>query len=88
MPTSPATPRSRWPGRLDAGESTEYRFLTPELRERAARFLPGTMVMDQPLIPAPIPLRFPFPAFATSVAESAPDPGQQARAEADALQRL
>ena len=74
--------------RLDAGESTEYRFLTPELRERAARFLPGTMVMDQPLIPAPIPLRFPFPAFATSVAESAPDPAQQARAEADALQRL
>ena len=44
--------------------------------------------MDQPLIPAPIPLRFPFPAFATSVTESAPDPGQQAHAEADALQRL
>ena len=75
-------------GRLDAGESAEYRFLSPELRERAARFLPGTMVMDQPLIPAPIPLRFPFPAFATCVAESAPDPGEQARAEADALQRL
>jgi uncharacterized protein len=75
-------------GRLDAGESAEYRFLSPELRERASRFLPGTMVLDQPLIPAPIPLRFPFPAFATCVAESAPDPGEQARAEADALQRL
>jgi uncharacterized protein len=75
-------------GRLDAGESAEYRFLTAELRERAARFLPGTMVMDQPLIPAPIPLRFPFPAFATCVAESQPDPADQARAEADALQRL
>jgi hypothetical protein len=75
-------------GRLDAGESAEYRFLTPELRDRAARFLPGTMVMDQPLIPAPIPLRFPFPAFATCVAESAPDPAEQARAEADAIRRL
>ena len=75
-------------GRLDAGESAEYRFLTPELRERAARFLPGTMVLDQPLIPAPIPLRFPFPAFATCVAESPPDPAEQARAEADALERL
>lgn len=75
-------------GRLDAGESAEYRFLTPELRDRAARFLPGTMVIDQPLIPAPIPLRFPFPAFATCVAESAPDPVDQARAEADALGRL
>jgi uncharacterized protein len=75
-------------GRLDAGESAEYRFLTPELRDRAARFLPGTMVVDQPLIPAPIPLRFPFPAFATCVAESAPNPAEQAAAEADALRRL
>lgn len=56
-------------GRLDAGEAADYKFLTPELRERAARFLPGTMVVDQPLIPAPLPLRFPFPAFATCVAE-------------------
>lgn len=57
-------------GRLDAGEAAEYRFLSPEIRERAARFLPGTMVIDQPLIPAPLPIRFPFPAFATCVAES------------------
>jgi hypothetical protein len=27
------------------------------------------MVLDQPLIPAPIPVRFPFPAFATNVSE-------------------
>ncbi len=58
-------------GRLDAGESADYRFLTPEVRERATRFLPGTMVLDQPLVPAPIPIRFPFPAFATSVGEDA-----------------
>jgi DNA helicase HerA-like ATPase len=56
-------------GRLDAGESADYRFLTPEVRERATRFLPGTMVLDQPMVPAPIPIRFPFPAFATSVGE-------------------
>lgn len=75
-------------GRLDAGETAEYRFLSPELRERAARFLPGTMVVDQPLIPAPIPMRFPFPAFATCVAEGATDPAAQAAAEAEAIGRL
>ncbi|ACY18608.1 ATP-binding protein [Haliangium ochraceum] len=57
-------------GRLDAGEAAEYRFLSAELRERAARFLPGTLVLDQPLIPAPIPLRFPFPGFATNPGEA------------------
>ena len=71
-------------GRLDAGETADYRFLSPEVRERAARFLPGTMVLDQPLIPAPLPLRFPFPGFATNVAEGAP-PGDDVRAAADAL---
>jgi uncharacterized protein len=60
-------------GRLDAGEADSYRFLTVAVRERASRFLPGTMVLDQPLIPAPLPLRFPFPPFATNVAEGAPD---------------
>jgi hypothetical protein len=68
-------------GRLDAGEAGEYRFLTAELRERAARFLPGTMVFDQPLIPAPIPLRFPFPAFATNVAEGRAAPAPVAAGE-------
>jgi uncharacterized protein len=75
-------------GRLDAGETAEYRFLSPELRERAARFLPGTMVLDQPLIPAPIPMRFPFPGFATCVAESAPDPEAKRAAELSAMSRL
>jgi uncharacterized protein len=56
-------------GRLDAGEAGEYKFLSVELRERASRFLPGTMVLDQPLIPAPIPIHFPFPGFATNVSE-------------------
>lgn len=70
-------------GRLDAGEASEYRFLSNELRERAARFLPGTMVLDQPIIPAPLPLRFPFPAFATCVAEGTPtEAGREAEARA------
>jgi DNA helicase HerA-like ATPase len=53
-------------GRLDASSAEAYRFLGPELRERATRFLPGTMVVDQPLVPAPIPMRFPFPSYATN----------------------
>lgn len=57
-------------GRLDAGETAEYRFLTPELRERATRFLPGTLVLSQPLVPVPVPIRLPFPPFATSVEEA------------------
>jgi uncharacterized protein len=76
-------------GRLDASESQEYRFLSAELRERAARFLPGTMVLDQPLIPAPIPIRFPFPAFATNVAEAAPaDPEAEAGEVAEIFRSL
>jgi hypothetical protein len=75
-------------GRLDAGEASKYRFLTPEVRERATRFLPGTMVLDQPLIPAPIPLRFPFPAFATSVEEGALDAAVRQQAQADVFGRL
>jgi hypothetical protein len=71
-------------GRLDAGEAAEYRFLTPELRERASRFLPGTMVLDQPLVPAPLPMRFPFPAYATCVAEARPV-GVAAQAEEDEI---
>ena len=58
-------------GRLDGAESTAdiYRFLTPEVRERATRLLPGSMILDQPLIPAPIPFRFPFPNYATRADE-------------------
>ena len=60
-------------GRLDASESETYRFLTPALRERATRFMPGTMVASQPIVPEPIPIRFPFPPFATNPDEAAAD---------------
>jgi hypothetical protein len=58
-------------GRIDASEAAQYRFLPAEMRDRATRFLPGTMVIDQPLVPAPIPIRFPFPAYATNTSEAA-----------------
>jgi len=74
-------------GRLDAASSDDYRFLTPELRERAARFLPGTMVFDQPLVPAPIPLRFPFPAYATNTSERARDEAAADGADGTARER-
>ena len=75
-------------GRLDAGEAADYKFLTTELRERASRFLPGTMVVDQPLIPAPLPLRFPFPAFATCVAEGEGSPEERRATSKKAFEGL
>ena len=65
-------------GRLDAGDLDAYRFLPPQMRDRATLFVPGSMVLHQPIIPAPIPIRIPFPPFATSAEEAigaAPDPG-------------
>jgi hypothetical protein len=73
-------------GRLDATEAVDYRFLTPELRERATRFLPGTMVLDQPLVPAPLPIRFPFPPYATNVSDAAVGESQR-QAAADAFEQ-
>jgi hypothetical protein len=58
-------------GRLDPSESDTYRFLSPALRERATRFMPGTMVVSQPVVPEPIPIRFPWPPYATNPEEAA-----------------
>lgn len=69
-------------GRLDSSEAADYRFLTPELRERATRFLPGTLVLDQPLVPAPLPIRFPFPPYATNNSDRLPSAGDKAETEA------
>lgn len=65
-------------GRLDAGDLDAYRFLPPEMRDRATLFVPGSMVLHQPVVPAPIPIRVPFPPFATAAEEagaSEPGPG-------------
>ncbi len=67
-------------GRLDAAEAErpEYGFLTAAGRGRAAILKPGTMIVLQPEIPAPLLVRFPFPAWATrkseAVAKAAADP--------------
>jgi len=60
-------------GRLDTAEAErpEYGFLTAAGRGRAGILKPGTMIVQQPEIPAPLLLRFPFPAWATRKSEVA-----------------
>ena len=58
---------------LDPSEADAYRFLTPELRKRATRFMPGTVVVSRPAVPEPPPVRFPPPPFATYPDEAAID---------------
>lgn len=73
---APALPRNasiKVAGRLDANEADAYRFLSSALRQRASRFMPGTMVLSQPIVPEPIPLRFPFPPYATNPDEAEAD---------------
>jgi DNA helicase HerA-like ATPase len=58
-------------GRLDAAEAAreEYGFLPAAARQRAAILKPGTMIVQQPEIPIPLLIRFPFPAWATRPSE-------------------
>jgi len=72
-------------GRLDHAEAerTEYGFLTKVARLRATMLQPGTMIVSQPEIPTPLLLGFPFPAWATRIAEvpsatDGPDPFERA----------
>ena len=64
-------------GRLDSAEAerSEYGFLSPTARQRAAILKPGSMLLSQPQIPVPLQIRFPFPAWATRSSEVAEDPG-------------
>jgi DNA helicase HerA-like ATPase len=64
-------------GRLDAAEAgrAEYGWMLPSTRARAQLFKPGTMVLFQPGIPAPIVFTFPYPPWATRPEEAIePDP--------------
>jgi hypothetical protein len=63
-------------GRLDPAEAErpEYGFLTAAGRGRAGILKPGTMIVLQPEIPAPLLVRFPFPAWATRKSEVAAPP--------------
>lgn len=59
-------------GRLDTAESqrSEYGFLPAVTRARASILKPGSMILQQPHIPVPLQIRFPFPAWATRADEA------------------
>jgi DNA helicase HerA-like ATPase len=61
-------------GRLDPAESqrAEYGFLTDTSRQRAVLLKPGTMLLQQPHLPIPLEVTFPFPAWATRATEALP----------------
>lgn len=56
-------------GQIKASESSELGFLPAAMRARAQIIAPGTMITSQPLLPSPVPIRFPYPPYATRVAE-------------------
>src|SRR6185503_1600640 len=60
-------------GRLDTAEAqrSEYGFLPAVTRSRASILKPGSMIVQQPHIPIPIQVRFPFPSWATRADEAA-----------------
>jgi DNA helicase HerA-like ATPase len=68
-------------GRLDTAEAqrSEYGFLPAVTRARASILKPGSMILQQPHIPIPIQVRFPFPAWATRAEEAAPTGGDPFR---------
>jgi hypothetical protein len=47
-------------------------------RQRSTILKPGTMLLNQPELPIPLVLEFPFPAWATRAAEAGPLPGGNA----------
>jgi len=61
-------------GRLDMAEAgrSEYGFLPAVTRARAGILKPGSVIVQQPSIPTPLQLRFPFPCWATRAEEAAP----------------
>jgi DNA helicase HerA-like ATPase len=62
-------------GRLDTAEAqrSEYGFLPAVTRARASILKPGSMILQQPHIPIPIQIRFPFPSWATRADEASSD---------------
>ena len=59
-------------GRLDPAEAAraEYGFLTDTARQRAVLLKPGTMLLQQPHLPLPLEVNFPFPSWATRSSEA------------------
>ena len=69
-------------GRLDTAEAqrSEYGFLPAVTRSRASILKPGSMILQQPHIPIPIQIRFPFPSWATRAEEAADLTGKKKNA--------
>jgi DNA helicase HerA-like ATPase len=72
-------------GQIKANEASELGFLPVEMRARAQIIAPGTMITSQPLLPAPVPIRFPFPPYATRFSEvlASPEDDERGRALLD-----
>jgi len=70
-------------GRLDPAEASrpEYGFLPPSQRQRAVLAKPGTMFVSQPQIPVALAVGFPFPAWATRVAEAGEAPADESASQ-------
>jgi uncharacterized protein len=77
-------------GRLDSAEAgrPEYGFLPASQRIRATLAKPGAMFISQPEIPVPLAVEFPFPAWATRLAECAEPPRSPAAPAGDVFSRL
>ncbi|WP_370326515.1 ATP-binding protein [Euzebya sp.] len=62
-------------GRMDPAEASknEYRWMPESQRDRAMLINPGTMILKQPRVPAPLVVNFPMPAWATRAEEVAMD---------------
>ena len=62
-------------GRLDAGEADHpsYRYLPPVLQRRSLLLAPGSVIIQQPELPTPLVINFPFPAWATNAREAVED---------------
>jgi DNA helicase HerA-like ATPase len=76
-------------GRLDAAEATrpEYGYLPATHRQRALLAKPGSMFVSQPDIPVPLAVDFPFPAWATRVAEAGTPPTASPSKTAEKVRR-
>ena len=61
-------------GRLDTAEAerSEYGFMPAVTRARAAILKPGSMILQQPHVPIPMQISFPFPSWATRSDEVSP----------------
>ena len=71
-------------GRLDSAEAerSEYNFLTGACRKRSLLLKSGSMFIQQPEVPAPLLVNFPFPAYATRKSEAARDKAEIEQLEA------